>query len=150
MYLGNSGSTRTSLDGVLYVDSKIQLGQITDGTSSTIAVGERPPSADLGFGWWFAAYGWDGYGNGDCVMTSADTEMAENEHFSCGPNAAAKTGLVPGNVHNQCDTAHWWSVHPNGAQFLMADGSCRFATYGNNKVIRAMATRAGRETANWE
>jgi prepilin-type N-terminal cleavage/methylation domain-containing protein len=142
MYLGNSGTTRNALDGILYVNSRIQFRDILDGAGNTIAVGERPPSADLGFGWWFAAYGWDSYGNGDCVMTSADAEMAE--YFGCQP-AASKVGLVPGNVNDQCDSAHWWSVHPHGAQFLMADGSCRFLGYGNNAVIRALATRAGDE-----
>jgi hypothetical protein len=143
MYLGNSGTTRTALDGVLYVDSKVQIGQITDGLSSTIAAGERPPSTDLVYGWWFAAHGYDGYGSGDCVMTSADAALAE--HFGCPPPAADKTGLLPGSVNSQCDSAHWWSVHPRGAQFLMADGSCRFVGYGDNRVVRALATRAGND-----
>jgi prepilin-type N-terminal cleavage/methylation domain-containing protein/prepilin-type processing-associated H-X9-DG protein len=143
MYLGNSGTTRTALDGVLYVDSKVRVDQITDGLGSTILVGERPPSTDLLYGWWFAAYGWDGYGNGDCVLTSADAALAE--HFGCPPPTVAKTGLVPGNVSNQCDSAHWWSVHPHGAHFLMADGSCRFAGYGSNGAVRALSTRAGND-----
>ena len=144
MYLGNSGTTRTALDGVLYVDSKVSLSQIRDGAANTILVGERPPSADLVYGWWFAAYGYDGYGNGDCLLTSADPTAAE--YFGCPPPAVVKTGLVPGSVNDQCDSAHWWSVHPQGAQFLMADGSCKFLSYGDGRVVRALSTRAGNDS----
>src|SRR5205823_3834875 len=75
-YLGNSGTTSTSKDGVLFQGSKVTIQGISDGTSNTILVGERPPSSDLDFGWWFAAYGYDGKGNGDCVMTSNDLAIA--------------------------------------------------------------------------
>jgi len=143
MYLGNSGTTGTALDGVLYVDSKVKLVQITDGTSNTIMVGERPPSQDLNYGWWFAAYGYDGRGNGDCLLTSND--LASATAFGCSAPLASKIGLQPGNVRLQCDSAHYWSNHTGGAQFLMADGSVRMITYSNNAIIAAMSTRAGGE-----
>jgi prepilin-type N-terminal cleavage/methylation domain-containing protein/prepilin-type processing-associated H-X9-DG protein len=143
MYLGNSGTSRTTFDGVLFVNSKVTLPEITDGTANTIAVGERPPSADLTYGWWFAGYGWDGYGNGDSVMTSSDESMAG--YFGCRPPTAGKVGLAPGTAKNHCDSAHYWSNHSTGAQFLFADGSCRFISYADSGVIRAAATRAGND-----
>ena len=142
MYLGNAGTTSTSFDGVLYMSSKVKLENIADGTSNTIMVGERPPSTDLVFGWWFAAYGYDGRGNGDCLMTSNDLAIAN--YFGCS-NPASKIGLQVGNVNNFCDSAHYWSNHTGGAQFLMADGSARMITYSNNKIIPALSTRAGGE-----
>ena len=155
-YLGNSGTTSTSDNGVLYMGSKVKLVHITDGTSNTLLVGERPPNSNLEFGWWFAAYGYDGRGNGDCVMTSNDLAIANYfiANYSSAPNlpcngsAAQKIGLQPGSPNVGCDAAHYWSFHTAGAQFLMADGSCRMVTYNNNGIIPALSTRAGGEVAN--
>ncbi|HKB04023.1 MAG TPA: DUF1559 domain-containing protein [Gemmataceae bacterium] len=159
-YLGNSGTTATSLDGVLYgrvsgpaEGSKVTLTDIQDGTSNTILVGERPPNSNLEFGWWFAAYGYDGRGNGDCVMTSNDPAIADYfiANYSSSPNLPCdgtrltKIGLVPGNAKVGCDAAHYWSYHPGGAQFLMGDGSVRMLKYTNNQILPALSTRAGGE-----
>jgi len=152
-YLGNSGTTATAFDGVLYMGSKVKLVHITDGTSNTLLVGERPPNSNLEFGWQFAAYGYDGQGNGDCVMTSNDIAIANYfiANYSSSPNlpcdkpAAQKIGLQPGNPLIGCDAAHYWSYHPGGAQFLMGDGSVRMITYSNNNLLPALSTRMGGE-----
>lgn len=158
-YLGNSGTASapsSTANGVLYVDSKVHLTHITDGTSNTVMVGERPPNSNLEYGWWFAAYGYDGRGNGDCVMTSNDIAIANYfiANYSTAPNqpcngtAAQKVGLQPGNPNIGCDAAHYWSFHPGGSLFLMGDGSCRLITYSNNGILPALSTRAGGEVAN--
>jgi prepilin-type N-terminal cleavage/methylation domain-containing protein/prepilin-type processing-associated H-X9-DG protein len=155
-YLGNSGTTSTSNDGVLYYASKVKLVHITDGTSNTLLVGERPPNSNLEFGWWFAAYGYDGRGNGDCVMTSADVAIANyfianysaTPNLPCNGTAIQKIGLQPGNVNMGCDAAHYWSFHSGGAQFLMSDGSARLVNYNSNNLLPALSTRNGGEVAN--
>jgi prepilin-type N-terminal cleavage/methylation domain-containing protein len=166
-YLGNAGTVSaptSTANGVLYMGSKIALPGITDGTSNTIMVGERPPNSNLEFGWWMVAYGYDGRGNADCVMTSNDVAVANYfiTNFSSGSNqpcngtAAQKIGLQPGNPNVGCDAAHYWSFHSGGALFLMGDGSCRMINYSaaqaavttngtTTTVFAALTTRAGGE-----
>ena len=155
-YLGNAGTTSSSFDGVLFMGSKVKLSQIPDGTSNTILVGERPPNSNKEYGWWFAAYGYDGRGNGDCVLTSNDVAIANYfiANYSSGINlpcdapANQKIGLRPGKASVGCDAAHYWSFHTGGAQFLMSDGSARFVTYSNNNIIASLSTRNGGEVVN--
>jgi prepilin-type processing-associated H-X9-DG protein len=121
---------------VFYWDSKTRLTDIKDGTSLTLAVGERPPSTDLQYGWWFAGAGWDGNGVGDVLMTARATDYTAS--LGC---PATSVGFQAGNVTQTCDQAHYWSQHSNGANFLMCDGSARFLTYGANDVLIQMMTK---------
>jgi type II secretory pathway pseudopilin PulG len=176
-YLGNAGQRSYpnlpgTWDGVLYTNSMTTLVGITDGTSNTLMVGERPPSEDFDFGWQFASYGWDGHGTADCLMTSNDVQcpqqtaaqwLSNSSGIACDTtNYAAKIGLVQGKTTVMCDAGHYWSYHPGGALFLMCDGSSRFISYGGGMtiagtfngvqmtVIACMSTRQGGETFPFE
>jgi prepilin-type processing-associated H-X9-DG protein len=46
---------------------------------------------------------------------------------------------------DQCDAFHFWSHHPGGAHFLLADGSVSFFRYAGNPALPDLATRAGGE-----
>jgi prepilin-type N-terminal cleavage/methylation domain-containing protein len=43
-YLGVRGGVGIRKDGILFLDSQVRVADITDGASSTLLVGERPPS----------------------------------------------------------------------------------------------------------
>jgi prepilin-type processing-associated H-X9-DG protein len=131
-------------DGVLFWTSKIRTVDITDGTSNTLMVGERPPSADLEYGWWFAAAGWDGSGVGDVLLGARSSGYAES--LGCSSSSSDEVGLRPGTLTNRCDQAHFWSLHSGGVNFLLADGSVRFITYDNNNILPQLSSRNGAET----
>ena len=126
----------------------IRFANITDGTSTTLLIGERPPSADLSYGWWFAGAGYepDYSGTGDVVLGA--TEVGYATALGCDKS---KVGFQPGDLNEQCDQVHFWSLHPGGANFAFADGSCRFIAYNplmagpDNTLLQALATRNGGE-----
>ena len=142
-YLGNEGTNQFSHDGVLYVDSTTRMSDIVDGTSTTLLVGERPPSADLVFGWWYAGTGQEGTGSADSVLGARELCTQRPYYLTC-PDGPYDFG--PGQITNQCDAFHYWSLHVNGANFVFADGSLRFLTYAANPILPALATRAGSES----
>jgi len=154
-YLGVNGRNLRSWDGCIYWNSKVKLTDITDGTANTLLVGERPPSWDLVFGWWYCGAGqWDySYPEGVHNSGSSDVTLgvAEINLRSVGiPEMnACPTGPYsygPGTILNPCDQFHFWSLHEGGANFLFADGSCHFLSYSvGQPVLAAMGTRAGGE-----
>jgi prepilin-type N-terminal cleavage/methylation domain-containing protein/prepilin-type processing-associated H-X9-DG protein len=135
-------SATPDCDGVLFWRSKVRFTDIKDGSSNTLMVGERPPSADLYYGWWFAGSGWDGSGTGDVVLGARSLAYANS--LGCTPNSSY-VGLRSGWITNNCDQAHFWSMHSGGANFLFGDGSVRFLTYSADAVLPQLATRNGGE-----
>jgi prepilin-type N-terminal cleavage/methylation domain-containing protein/prepilin-type processing-associated H-X9-DG protein len=170
----NVGATAPSRDGLLNSCGdptrplqRLKMTDIPDGTSNTLAVGERPPSADLQYGWWFAGAGWDASnsmgtgGEMDVVLGVRPTTGAANNVYDptgqflvpC-TNPNKYYGLKPGDIIDPCHQLHFWSFHSGGANFLMCDGSCKFVNYaldtgsGPNDLIVGLATRNGGEVAN--
>jgi prepilin-type N-terminal cleavage/methylation domain-containing protein/prepilin-type processing-associated H-X9-DG protein len=137
---GNSGAFAGDRSGVLAVNIRRRIVDIADGTSNTLMVGERPPSFDLWFGWWFAGAGYDTSGTGDVVL--GVREYAYASALGCSPS---KVAYQPGVWNNPCDQVHFWSFHSGGGNFLMCDGSVRFLTYSYDSIISAMSTVDGGE-----
>ncbi|MBX9622660.1 MAG: DUF1559 domain-containing protein [Gemmataceae bacterium] len=140
-YLGNEGTDQFRRDGVLYADSRVGLTDITDGTSNTLLVGERPPADNLRFGWWYRGWGQGKEGSAEMVLGAREKVTSTP---SCQPGPYRYT---PGDIRNPCDAFHFWSQHAGGANFLFADGSVRLLTYQADDILPALATRAGGEVA---
>jgi prepilin-type processing-associated H-X9-DG protein len=115
------------------------MSQITDGSSQTLMVGERPPSAHLDSGWWYASH-WSAYAH-DFILP-VEMLMESNE---CVPWQHGRFVFGPGRVDNQCDMYHFWSLHGGGANFAFADGSVRFINYSAAPLMPALASRDGGE-----
>ncbi|HYV35085.1 MAG TPA: DUF1559 domain-containing protein [Gemmataceae bacterium] len=123
-----------------------RFGEITDGLSNTIMVGERPPPDSLQAGWWYP----DGHGWGSQVMPGPNTRI----HLGLGHSMIAvdlqcqtgvRTEFGPGRADNPCDRFHLWSLHSGGANFLFADGSVRFLSYSVGDLINKLGTIDGGE-----
>jgi prepilin-type N-terminal cleavage/methylation domain-containing protein/prepilin-type processing-associated H-X9-DG protein len=142
-YLACNGTGGGVRDGVFFQQSKISALIITDGTSNTLFAGERPPSADLQYGWWFAGYGWGYDAEGDVTMGTRATGYAAA--LGC---PASYANFQAGNVNNACDQVHYWSFHSGGGNFLFGDGSARFLSYSANSVLPALGTRSGGESVS--
>jgi prepilin-type N-terminal cleavage/methylation domain-containing protein len=140
-----SDYTNASLQGILYWGSEVKLTDVTDGLSNTPMVGERPPSADRYYGWWFAGAGWDGSGVGDVVLGARSVQYASS--LGC---PATKVGLQPGKISETCDQVHFWSMHSGGANFLNGDGSVKFVRYTADNILPQLFTRAGGEVATMD
>jgi prepilin-type N-terminal cleavage/methylation domain-containing protein/prepilin-type processing-associated H-X9-DG protein len=151
-YLGVSGThsynprdrNATFQEGVLYENSQVSFSDITNGLSNVVMVGERPPSTDLRYGWWFAGAG-EPYVL-DPLSGAIDVVLGvleENHVYSDCPRFVADP-FMPGDINNPCDQFHYWSLHRHGANFLLADGSVHFFKYTiNPAILIAMAYRSG-------
>jgi prepilin-type N-terminal cleavage/methylation domain-containing protein/prepilin-type processing-associated H-X9-DG protein len=150
-YLGVNGTDQFRFDGILYVNSRVNISGITDGTSQTLLVGERPPPYGGYAGWWFAGSGMEPwYGAGDVVLGSNEriavnflsTPTSEQSHYRAGELGD------PNDLDDQ-HAWHFWSFHPGGSNFLLADGSVRLIRYSvGGDVLRKLATRNGGDVTN--
>jgi hypothetical protein len=90
--------TPRKANGIMWWNSIIRLGGITDGTSNTFAVGERSVTSSAGI--------WPGVGS---------NEFENDVMTECSHGSRPNRGLTS-----------FSSPHTEGVQFLMCDGAVRF------------------------
>jgi prepilin-type processing-associated H-X9-DG protein len=137
------------------------LTNITDGTSNTFCVGERPPVPDgnpapdptlggpQGTGGANASWcgGWT-YVEIDSTMGIPNTKqwcaVVDQNGNNCP--GGKQWFQQPLGKNNPCDGNHFWSRHTGGGNFLFCDGSVHFLSYGVSTTVQAaLATKAGGE-----
>ena len=111
------------------------VASITDGTSNTLAVGERPPVPELHCGAWV-------YSELDSAMGLPNTrQWCATEDKSGIACPTGKQWFQPGTPGNYCDGNHFWSKHPGGGIWLFCDGSVRFLSYDIGTGTQAALAR---------
>ena len=134
-----SGEPGPDGDGLFFRDSLVRLRDIRDGTSQTLAVGERAHL--LGEATWAGSvtgailYPTDGDSIGLLATESAPGMVLGHVGEGLGPGAP------------RSDVNQFYSLHAGrGVNFLFADGHVAYLRPSTPyKVFRALATRAGGE-----
>ena len=143
--LGEIGEAPGAGNGMFFRNSKINFAQIIDGTSNTIAIGER--SHNLSYVTWTgrAVGGW--LFKTSSVEGGTDTfQVSPEESFTMilGPIGLEDLPRTPN--HPRAHVEDYWSRHPGGVNFLFADGSVHFLKSSISAVTyQALGTRGGRE-----
>ncbi len=145
-------------DGILFWRSHLTIMDIADGTSNTLAVGERPPGATsfpVNFNGWWQGLDTIGFRFGTPSWEFDTIQYVRNSVASPATTSTITNAPCtfpslygPGNVAEACDYNHFWSQHGPGANFLFADGSVHFLPYTAQPIMAALATRSGGEVAD--
>jgi prepilin-type N-terminal cleavage/methylation domain-containing protein len=147
-YLGVAGSDRGVTaqffgpsNGIFDISSYgTRITDITDGTSNTLMVGERPPAKDLFWGWWNLS-------DFDAILFTAEDFSFYGTTGSCSTPCPGTPGIfAPGTPTCDCHTHHFYSMHGIvGSNWLYGDGSVHFLPYNAQPITIPMGTRAGGE-----
>jgi prepilin-type processing-associated H-X9-DG protein len=130
-------------EGVFYRNSRVRLADITDGSSTTLLIGDRA--------WSHAMAPWAGAVNKGMVRGGPRNRWRNSaEAVYPAPNFAC----VQANALNRRDDPdgsldEFYSEHPGGANLLFADGAVHFLhAQIQQAVLMALGTRAGGEAVS--
>ncbi|MCA9194588.1 MAG: DUF1559 domain-containing protein [Planctomycetales bacterium] len=135
--------------GMFYRNKRYKHGQISDGTSNTIMLGERhifDPVFDQYAGDLMTDWGWVWFG------AEADTFLSTGARINFRFPTTWPTLDTATQTQMFYDRfSAFGSGHVGGAQFTLADGSTRFMSENlSNSVLVALGSRAGGEVASVE
>ncbi len=129
---GSSTRGGWAIGGVLYRDSEVRLDDVRDGTSNTLAIGERT----MGETSWLA---------GISNRSTWRCDAAAFKNFRDGINVCMGSPgdtSYDGHCGSYGNNRPFSSLHPGGAQFALCDGSVRFLSESTDLSIQhALASR---------
>jgi prepilin-type N-terminal cleavage/methylation domain-containing protein/prepilin-type processing-associated H-X9-DG protein len=155
-YVGVFTSPANPNDGIIVDDSNLKTKftvtplMVTDGTSNTIMLTERPPPGDGQWGWWDSPC---------CTWDTISPIRGTRSPYSSGifGNCADPAPYKFGQYQDNCAFNSIWAVHSQGGNFCMGDGSVRSFSYaaGNQPVggvtlLEALTSRNGSESVNYD
>jgi len=121
----------------------VAFGEISDGLSNSLLIGERPPAGRLYSGAWYT---------GRLYLNSIPPDPKySGEGITAlavvteGSRCPGPIFYGPGRIDNPCDSDHFWSLHKGGSNFLFVDGSVKFIPYSAKEILPKLATIAGGE-----
>jgi prepilin-type processing-associated H-X9-DG protein len=136
-------------NGIFYPRSAINIKKITDGTTHTLAVGEKM----YNYRDWMSGATWSGLPRPTLICSGSASEVlypinADPDTFGyyigdfSAPPAAPKIPL---------NHLYFGSAHSGGAQFIFADGSVHLLSEDIEiEVFKDLATRNGGETSTYK
>jgi prepilin-type N-terminal cleavage/methylation domain-containing protein len=131
-------------------ETKVTLGTVTDGTSNTIMVIERPPSHDYFWGWWDLT---TGPPNGDSVTVVRGTPFFSSSTLGPCANPSPYKARSK-DIMDDCNFNSPSGWHDGGSLAAFGDGSVRMVAYTANAylpgsssvtIIEALVTARGNE-----
>jgi prepilin-type N-terminal cleavage/methylation domain-containing protein len=143
-YVGIEGQTYGDGLGIITCYNYVRIIDVTDGTSNTVMIGERPPSANFGQGLAFMTSLSD---NLSGAANATQIYSANQQGQSCSP-PPCYFGAGSNNINDNCSFNQLWSNHIGGANFAIGDGSVRFISYSASTILPALATRASGEVVS--
>ena len=126
-------------DGVVFRNSRIRMAEVTDGTSTTLFVGERASN--------LARATWTGAVSNGVVPALAPGLSAGDAPVLVLGHTSDAGGIYPSNSLKS--VAGFSSFHPGGVLFAFGDGSVRFVAPGVAPATwKALGSRAGGEATS--
>jgi prepilin-type processing-associated H-X9-DG protein len=162
-YGGNAGqisffTQNMTQDGIFYINSRVKIQDITDGTSNTFLFGERL-RRDLVYDAIYSAgspnrkfdsrsgWAWTNWLPGFDYLFGASGGAATINWIM--PNTSPPLPNDPGNIYEDIRMNAYGSFHPGGANFCFADGSVKFIGQEcPGLYLIYMSTRAGQEVVD--
>jgi type II secretory pathway pseudopilin PulG len=125
-------------NGVFFRNSAVRLTDVTDGSSQTLAIGERPAL--------FARAPWSGAISNGVVWTTPNAPVYSSSAKEAHAMPMARVGRKP--INDPWSQPHdFFSPHPTAIHFAFCDGSVHAVRFSTDVlVLQALASRNSGET----